>query len=155
IVAAFVGRPYVEELLAHSRAGGYRVFPLALLGITLFALGTGLLAAMVPAFTTARQNVVQAPVGPRGVTRPRQRWIAVGIATIAIGTAVVLAGTYQISATIMLVGLILGELGLTLCTPAIVGLVARVGRILPVAPRVALRDAARNRAAAAPAISAV
>ena len=55
----------------------------------------------------------------------------------------------------MLVGLIIGELGLVLCTPAMVGLIARIGRILPLAPRIALRDAARNRAAAAPAISAV
>jgi putative ABC transport system permease protein len=155
ILAAFLGRPLVEHLYAHVRAGGYRVFPLALLGITLFAIGTGLLAATVPAFTTARQNVVQALLGRRGVTRSRKRWIAVGAAMIVSGTAIVVAGTYQVSASIILVGLILGELGITLCTPAIVGLVARVGRVLPVAPRVALRDAARNRAAAAPAISAV
>jgi putative ABC transport system permease protein len=36
-----------------------------------------------------------------------------------------------------------------------VGLVARAGRWLPLAPRIALRDTARNRTAAAPAISAV
>jgi putative ABC transport system permease protein len=42
-----------------------------------------------------------------------------------------------------------------LCTPALVGLIARLGRVVPLAPRIALRDAARNRAAAAPAISAV
>ncbi len=55
----------------------------------------------------------------------------------------------------MLAGIVLGELGLVFCTPALVGLVARIGRLLPLAPRVALRDAARNRASAAPAISAV
>ena len=42
-----------------------------------------------------------------------------------------------------------------LCTPSLVGLIARLGRFLPLAPRIALRDAGRNRAAAAPAISAV
>jgi putative ABC transport system permease protein len=55
----------------------------------------------------------------------------------------------------VLTGLIIGQLGLVLCTPALVGLVARLGRFLPLAPRIALRDTARNRAAAAPAISAV
>ncbi len=50
----------------------------------------------------------------------------------------------------MLAGLVVGELGLVFCTPALVGLVARIGRLLPLAPRVALRDAARNRASAAP-----
>jgi len=68
---------------------------------------------------------------------------------------VTVVGTRRLDTTIMLIGMVLGELGLVLCTPALVGLVARVGRLLPLAPRIALRDAARNRAAAAPAISAV
>ena len=42
-----------------------------------------------------------------------------------------------------------------LCTPSLIGLISTDGRMLPLAPRIALRDAARNRAAAAPAISAV
>ena len=75
---------------------------------------------------------------------------------IAIGAAIVVAGTTADRATgSCWPGSIIGELGLVLCTPALVGLIARIGRILPLAPRIALRDAARNRAAAAPAISAV
>ncbi|HYN96526.1 MAG TPA: ABC transporter permease, partial [Pilimelia sp.] len=42
-----------------------------------------------------------------------------------------------------------------LCTPAAVGLLAGAAGRLPLAPRIALRDTARNRAAAAPAVSAV
>src|SRR4029450_3032583 len=56
---------------------------------------------------------------------------------------------------LILLGLILLELGLVLVTPALIGFVARAGRWLPLAPRLALRGAARNRSAAAPAISAV
>jgi putative ABC transport system permease protein len=141
--------------VAHSRAGADRVFPLALLAITVLAIGTGLIAALVPAFITARQNVVASLAGRRGVARSKKRWLILGLAMTAIGTAIVVYGTAQIRSDIMLVGLIVGELGLVLCTPAVVGLIARIGRILPVAPRIALRDAARNRAAAAPAISAV
>src|SRR6266498_962813 len=55
----------------------------------------------------------------------------------------------------VLAGLAVAELGLILCTPAAVGLVARLGRFLPLGPRIALRDSSRNRTAAAPAISAV
>jgi putative ABC transport system permease protein len=155
IVAAFVARPYIEELVSHSRAGGYRVFPVALVAITVLAVGTGLIAALVPAFITARQNVVAALAGRRGITRSKKRWLILGLSMAAIGSVIVVYATADIRSDIMLVGLIVGELGLVLCTPAMVGLIARIGRILPIAPRIALRDAARNRAAAAPAISAV
>ena len=155
IAAAFFARPFIEETLAHARAGGYRVFPLALLAITVFAVITGLLAALVPAFATARQHVVSALAGRRGVTRSRKRWIAVGLAMIGIGTAVTVFGAVEREASVMLFGLVVGELGLVLCTPSLVGLIARAGRLLPLGPRIALRNAARNRAAAAPAISAV
>jgi putative ABC transport system permease protein len=153
--AGVLARPYIEEYFAHSRAGGYRFFPLALAVIAVLAIVTGLLAALVPAFITARQDVVASLAGRRGVTRSRKRWILLGAAMVVAGTAVVVYGTQRIESTFMLVGLVLGELGLVLCTPALVGLIARIGRLLPLAPRIALRDAARNRASAAPAISAV
>ena len=41
----------------------------------LLAVGTGLLAALVPAFIAARQNVVAVLAGRRGVARSRKRWI--------------------------------------------------------------------------------
>jgi ABC-type transport system, involved in lipoprotein release, permease component len=152
---AFLARPWFEETVAHVRGGGWRVFPEALVAIGGLAVVTGLLAALVPAFITARQDVVAALAGRRGVTRSRKRWIAVGLAMIVLGAAVTCLGTLAAQTVIMLGGLIIGELGLVLCTPALIGLVARVARIVPLAPRIALRDAARNRAAAAPAIAAV
>ncbi|HEX6871752.1 MAG TPA: FtsX-like permease family protein, partial [Micromonosporaceae bacterium] len=155
IVAAFAARPLLEEFLVNARMGGYRVFPVALAIIAGLAVLTGLLAALVPAFITARQNVVAALAGRRGVTRSKKRWVFVGIALVAVGVGLVALGTFATESPVMLAGLVLGELGLVLCTPALVGLVARVGRTLPLAPRIALRDAARNRASAAPAISAV
>jgi putative ABC transport system permease protein len=155
IAAAFAARPLMEEYLAGHRAGGYRVFPAALAAIAVLAVMTGVLAALVPAFITARQNVVASLAGRRGATRSRKRWIVVGLVMVAAGAGITIFGSLITEATIMLGGLVLGELGLVLCTPALVGLIARLGRWLPVAPRIALRDAGRNRAAAAPAISAV
>ncbi|KPC91602.1 hypothetical protein ADL27_29465, partial [Streptomyces sp. NRRL F-6602] len=52
-------------------------------------------------------------------------------------------------------GSVLAELGLLGCIPAIVGFLGRLGRRLPLTPRIALRDAARNRGRTAPAIAAV
>jgi putative ABC transport system permease protein len=155
VTVAMLARPLVEEHLSHARAGGYRVFPLALLSIAAVAVLTGLLAALVPAFVAARQDVVNALTGRRGVVRSRRRWIAVGVAMAGTGAALAALGASRVSTNLILAGVVLGELGLVVCTPALIGLISRVGRLLPLAPRIALRDTARNRASAAPAISAV
>lgn len=155
IGVAFAGRPLVEEYLTYSRAGGYRIFPAALLAIAALAVVTGLLAALVPALIAARQSIVSALSGQRGVTRSKRRWLIVGLVLVATGSAIAAYGAHRVQTNTVLTGLIIGELGLVLCTPALVGLIARLGGHLPLAPRIALRDTARNRAAAAPAISAV
>lgn len=153
--AAVALRPLIEVHLAQQRAGGYRVFPLALAAIAGLAVGTGLLAALAPAVTAARGDVVAALTGRRGVRRSRRRWLVLGLAFVAAGAATAGYGAWRIASPVILAGLVAAELGLVLCTPALVGLVARLGPALPLAPRIALRDTARNRAAAVPAVAAV
>jgi putative ABC transport system permease protein len=155
IAAVAAARPLLEAQLTHARSGGFRVVPAALAGLAALAVVTGVLAALVPAWISARQDVVAALAGRRGITRSRRRWVVLGAGLVAAGAAVLAAGAWRSSPTMILTGLAVGELGLVLCTPAVVGLVARAGRFLPLAPRIALRDTARNRTAAAPAISAV
>ncbi|HEV8373680.1 MAG TPA: FtsX-like permease family protein, partial [Actinomycetota bacterium] len=155
IAAAAVARPLLEEQLTHARSGGFRVFPAALAGLAGLAVATGVLAALVPAWISARQDVVAALAGRRGITWSRRRWVVLGLGLTAAGAAALAVGAWRSSPTIILTGLAVGELGLVLCTPAVVGLVASAGRWLPLAPRIALRDTSRNRTAAAPAISAV
>ncbi len=155
IATAAAARPLLEEQLTHARSGGFRVFPAALAGLAGLAVATGVLAALVPAWISARQDVVAALAGRRGITRSRRRWVVLGAALVAAGAAALAVGAWRSSPTIILTGLAVGELGLVLCTPAVVGLVASAGRWLPLAPRIALRDTSRNRTAAAPTISAV
>ncbi len=155
VLCAAAGRPLMEEYVAHSRSGGFRVFPLALAVLAGLAVVTGVLAALVPAWISSRQDVVTALTGRRGITRSRRRWLLLGVALVAVGVAVATTGALGTNSTLIVAGLAAGELGLVLCTPAVVGLVARAGRWLPLAARIALRDASRNRTAAAPAISAV
>jgi putative ABC transport system permease protein len=155
IAGAAAARPLLEEQLTYARSGGFRVFPAALAGLAGLAVATGVLAALVPAWISAHLDVVTALAGRRGITRSRRRWVVLGLGLTAAGAATLAAGAWRSSSTIILGGLAVGELGLVLCTPAVVGLVARAGRWLPLAPRIALRDTARNRTAAAPAISAV
>jgi putative ABC transport system permease protein len=155
VAAAFAFRPLVETGLADQRAGGYRVFPVALAGIAALAVGTGVLAALVPAVTAARGEVAAALTGRRGIRRTRKRWPLLGAAVTGAGTAAAAAGAWWVSTYLLLGGLVLVEIGLVICTPALVGLAARLGARLPLTPRIALRDAARNRTAAAAAVAAV
>ncbi|MEU8007797.1 ABC transporter permease [Catellatospora sp. NPDC049111] len=155
IGTAVLTLPLFEQYLVRARAGGLRFFPAAQAGVVLLAVGAGLAAAMVPAFTAARQSVVTVLAGRRGVTRSRKRWITLGLILVAVGAAIAVAGAGMAGTTAIMAGLVLGELGLVLLTPSLVGLIARTGRWLPLAPRIALRDTARNRGSAAPAISAV
>jgi putative ABC transport system permease protein len=154
ITAVAAGHPMLERL-SNARSGAFRVALDQLAGLALLAVITGILAALVPAWISSRQDIVTALAGRRGVTRSRRRWVFLGLGLVAAGAALAGYGALQIDMRIILGGLITAELGLVLCTPAFVGLVARLGRFLPASPRIALRDASRNRTAAAPAIAAV
>ncbi|MEU8261065.1 FtsX-like permease family protein [Micromonospora sp. NPDC048999] len=153
--AAFAGRPLVEQHLVFARLGGYRVFPAALAAIAAVAVLAGVLAALAPAWTAARQDVVAGLAGRRNPPRHRRRWLVIGVLLTGAGAGLAALGATRSSTPGVLAGLTLGELGLVFCTPTLIGLLARTGRLLPLTPRLALRDASRNRSSAAPAISAV
>ncbi|WP_430791759.1 ABC transporter permease [Actinoplanes sp. G11-F43] len=155
LLLAVVGRPLAEELIVGARAGGIRFSPTMLTGIVVLAMITGLLAAAVPAFTAARADVVTALTGRRGVVRSKRRWVIAGLVLAAAGAGISVLGVRMIDVPVIAGGLAIVQIGLVLCTPALVGLVARLGGKLPPAPRIALRDTARNRASAAPAVAAV
>jgi putative ABC transport system permease protein len=155
VLAVAAGMPLLEEHLYERRAGGLRLWPGALAGAAAWAIVTGLLAAMVPAVVAARRSAVAGLAGRCGVTRPNRRWLVVGLAMLVLTAALVGVGISRGADGPVVAGLVTGQLGLMCCTPTLVGLVARAGRWLPLTPRLALRDTARNRAAAAPAVTAV
>ncbi|HEY8453120.1 MAG TPA: FtsX-like permease family protein [Natronosporangium sp.] len=155
VVAAVAARPVAAERLYGALPGGVRVFPLALPATAGFAVVTGVLAALVPAFTAARQDVVAALAGRRGARGFRRRWLVTGLVLVGVGGAVAAFGAWHVVTLAVLAGLVLAQLGAALCVPALIGLVARLGGRLPLTARLALRDTARNRSSAAPAISAV
>ncbi|GIJ26863.1 hypothetical protein Vqi01_20250 [Micromonospora qiuiae] len=155
VIAAFAGRPLMEQFVFQHRFGGYRVWPAALIVIALVAVLAGVLAALAPAWTAARQDVVAGLAGRRTPPRHSRRWLITGVLLAAGGAGVAALGAVVTSQSVILAGLVVGEFGLVCATPTLVGLLARLGRILPLAPRIALRDASRNRSSASPAISAV
>ncbi|GAA3488480.1 ABC transporter permease [Streptomyces cremeus] len=166
LVAAVVGtvlgllltlalRPVLEGLMG-QRFGAFTVRPLELLGIAAVAVLTGLLAAIVPAINASRQTPLASLTGRRGVRRANRVLPMLGLAAVAAGVAVALYGATS-SDNVLLVagGSGIAELGVVALTPVLVGLFGRLGRWLPLSPRLALRDAIRNRGRTAPAVAAV
>lgn len=150
----------------------FDVRPLELLAIVLIGIVTGVLAAVLPSRTAARQDVVAVLGGRRGELRTPKRVPAFGTVLTAIGVAAATTGSLWTAAlrgadadvshsqSLLIAGLVGGGavltvIGLVILTPAIVGLVGRLGRFLPLAPRLAVRDAARHRGRSAPAMAAV
>ncbi|WP_432991353.1 FtsX-like permease family protein [Dactylosporangium sp. CA-233914] len=153
--AALASRPVLAELVLHARPGAVRVPPGELLAVAGLAILTGVAAALAPAVSAGRADVLAGLTGRRPRTRAGRRLAAVGLAGVAAGAVIAAAGIGGSSARAVLAGLLVAELGLVLSTPAVLGALARLGGGLPPAPRIALRDAARNRASASPAVSAV
>ncbi|WP_393059218.1 FtsX-like permease family protein [Streptomyces sp. LN549] len=147
-------RPLIEDW-AGQRFGSLVLKPTELLVVAALGLVTGLLAAFAPAIVAARQSVLESLTGRRGVRRSSRVLPTVGACVLALGVAVAVFGGTSGSSTLVAGGSVVAELGLLACIPVIVGLLGRLGRRLPLSPRMALRDAARNRGRTAPAVAAV
>ncbi|MGR8009424.1 FtsX-like permease family protein [Streptomyces hypolithicus] len=155
LLLTFALRPVLEDYLG-KRFGSFDIRPLELLGIALVAVLTGLLAAIVPAITSSRQTVLASLTGRRGVRRSSRVLPVVGLTAAGLGVAITLYGaTATDSVTVVAGGSALAELGIVALTPALVGLFGKLGGRLPLSPRLALRDAVRNRGRTAPAVAAV
>ncbi|MFI1830174.1 FtsX-like permease family protein [Streptomyces sp. NPDC020412] len=154
-ILAVLLQPVLEGQMG-ERFGSFDVRPLELLGIALLAVFTGTMAALVPAVTASRQSVLTSLTGRRGVRKTGRVLPVLGLIGVALGTAVALAGSLLFdSFAIVGLGAGVAELGVVALTPALVGLFGRLGRFLPLSPRLALRDAVRNRGRTAPAVAAV
>ncbi|MFF8380397.1 FtsX-like permease family protein [Streptomyces sp. NPDC015661] len=155
LILTLLLQPVLEDTMG-QRFGSFDVRPVELLGIALLAVLTGLLAAVVPAVTASRQTVLASLTGRRGIRRSSRVLPLIGLAALLVGGAVALFGSMvSQQVTLVAAGSALAELGVVAMTPALVGLFGRTGRWLPLSPRLALRDAVRNRGRTAPAVAAV
>ncbi|ANH37545.1 FtsX-like permease family protein [Nocardioides dokdonensis FR1436] len=145
------------QSFSDSPFGPFDVTWLHLLGVGVFGLVSALLAAAVPAFTAARQDVVAVLGGRRGDTRASRRSPLLGLVLLAAGVAGSAYGALgRSSGEIFIAGsAILAVLGMVLVVPVVVVGVARLARRLPLTLRFAARDAARHRTRTVPAVAAV
>ncbi len=120
------------------------------------ATGTlaGLAAASVPARQAARTDVAVVLAGRRGQVRSSRRLPVLGLLLAAGGLVLTVLGA-QGSEFGVAGGAVLLVAGVLLATSWLVGLLAPLARWLPVAGRLAVRDATRNRTRTAPAVAAV
>ncbi|WP_217182426.1 ABC transporter permease [Streptomyces sp. AC495_CC817] len=155
LILTFALRPFLEDYMG-QRFGGFTVKPLELLAIAALAVLTGLLSAIVPAVTASRQTVLVSLTGRRGVRRSNRVLPLIGFGAVLLGAAIALYGSVVSDQFVLVAGgSAIAELGVVALTPALVGLFGRASRWLPLSPRLALRDAVRNRGRTAPAVAAV
>jgi len=147
-------RPTLERL-SGTAMGHFDVRPLELVAVAAVGVFTGLAAALLPARSAARQDVVAALSGRRGAIVNRKRVPVLGLAVAVAGAVLAVWGAGSHGVAVILAGAALGEIGLIMCTPTVLAMAGRLGRHLSLCPRLALRDAARNRASAAPAVAAI
>ena len=149
-----LGQPFLEQLVGY-RTPGVRVMPLLQASLIAVAIATGLLSALAAAISASRVNVVAALMGRTPGRKGSKRWLVIGLVMVGGGLAAGFAGITLWNMPLMASAIVLSQLGLVACTPALLAITARLGRWLPLAPRMALREAGRNRGSAAPAIAAV
>ncbi|CAO0829464.1 FtsX-like permease family protein OS=Streptomyces microflavus OX=1919 GN=G3I39_34075 PE=4 SV=1 [Streptomyces microflavus] len=99
-----------------------------------------------------RQSILESLTGHRGTRRSSRVLPIVGSVVLAGGIAVAVYGGVSGNTTLVAGGSVLAD-GLRL-HPGDRRLPRRLGRRLPLTPRIALRDAARNRGRTAPAVAA-
>ncbi|MBE7324623.1 FtsX-like permease family protein [Nocardioides sp. Y6] len=155
-VAAAV-MPWAQGLM-WERFGPFDVPWLVLLVVGAFGLASALLAAVVPAWLTSRQDVVAALAGRRSDGAPKLQVPVIGVLVLGLGVTGAVIGAQRqqdLGPVLMSASAVVTMIGMILVVPALVGLVARSARRLPLPMRYATRDAARHRTRTVPAIAAV
>ncbi len=147
----------VAQRFDNTRFGPYDV-PWALLVLVAgFGFLSALLAAVVPAFSASRQNVVAVLAGRRGEGRPSVRSPILGLLLLGAGIAGSVAGSAagEIGAVLIAGSALVAVIGMILLVPVAVTFVARGAARMPLSLRFAARDAARHRTRTVPAVAAV
>lgn len=135
--------------------GHFDLRPLELLAVLLIGVVTGVIASVLPARAAANDDVVSALTGRRGVTSTVRRVPALGLLMIAAGIVIAAEAARTFHFRWILTGAVLSELGFVVCAPTVVALAGRLAQRLPLAPRLALRDASRHRGRSGPAVAAI
>ncbi len=156
LLVAWLSLPIVQRF-SDAYLGPYDVPWLHLVGIAGFGVLSALLAAIVPAWISSRQDVVSVLAGRRGDSKPSLRSPLLGVLLLGGGVALAAYGatTRQNGEYAIAVAAIVAVLGMTLLVPVVVVALSKLAGVLPLPMRYAVRDAARHRTRTVPAVAAV
>ena len=123
--------------------------------VAAFGLISAVVAALAPAVSASRSDVVAVLAGRRGETRGSGRSLTAGVVLLAVGVLGAVLGANgggELSVAFAAVPTMLGAI---LLAPALLERAGRLAHVLPLPARLAVRDAARQRTRTAPAVAAV
>ena len=119
--------------------------PPELLGLLLVGITSAVAAALAPAVSAARSDVLSALRGRRPGPPTAGQIPISGLVLGLVGLAGMYYGTATLEPVILVTCVVIAELGFILVMPSLVTSLARTARHLPLAPRIAVRDAGRHR----------
>lgn len=154
--ASFLARSWLEELQG-ARFARFDVRMTDVAVIVALGLTAAVLASLLPARWVARTNVIAALNGRPEMRSSKRTWKAplLGAILVVAGVSLAMWGSNNVDMNTVLVGAIFCEVGLILFVSLLVELIGRSARWLPLGPRLALRDAVRNRQRTVPVVAAV
>lgn len=153
---AFVAQGPAQRL-STNRFGPFEVRLVDVVVIAAFGAASAVLAALAPALSAARQDVVAVLGGRRGQAATSKAMPALGLALIALGVAGSVFGATRSAGGELVIALatVGTVVGAVLLCPSVLGLAGTLARRLPLPARFAVRDAARQRGRTAPAVAAI
>jgi putative ABC transport system permease protein len=147
-----------ERAWSYPAPGGLKLRWAEIVGVAVVAVVSGLLAALLPALQARRHGTVGAGRAGWVARRPHPGLTVTGLVLLAAAVAI----GVSVKSTVVADGLLgvvgvaaLGEVALVLLAPAVLQGMGRLGGHLGLWNRMAARDAARRRSAAAPAVTAI
>ena len=151
---------------------GFHLNSAILATIVIFATGIGWISSLTAAAAWSKLDVVGALRGARRPPATTRRRPLAGTIVLALGLLCTLAGGIALVAilaaghttqgkggavgiTLIIIGPLLAQIGLSLCGPIILRIIARAASRSGLAARLATRDAARNPGRTVPAFAAI
>lgn len=125
--------------------GGVPALPPEVVAIAAVGVLAAVVASVVPAVVAGRGDVVDSLRGRRALPPVRRGVPLIGVGLGVLGVALVAYGVARFDPVVIGIGLVVGELGLLVLMPALVSWLSRPAGRLPLAPRLAVRDAGRHR----------
>jgi putative ABC transport system permease protein len=140
---------------SEGEPGPFEVAPLDVGIVAAFGLGSAVLAALAPAVSAGRADLVAGLAGRRATPRGTTRSLTAGLILLGAGAAGAVLGARGAGELFVALAAVPTVLGAVLLAPALLVRAGRVAHRLPLAARLAVRDASRQHARTAPAVGAI